>query len=170
MAVHSPMPELPTLPGRVESRGEAADGSPAAIVEVGRVADAASARRRSANGSYLTREPSVDLEDADVILGDQWSKRCEPRAARRRAESPVQLTSVQRTGRSRPRKVEFQEVEVSMGHKTVDSAGGGHRGNQDGDHHSDTKIDAEFVPSLPPRYRLRDLIQGDYAFKDDGER
>lgn len=23
---------------------------------------------------------------------------------------------------------------------------------------------------LPPRYRLRDLIMGDYAFNDDGER
>lgn len=26
------------------------------------------------------------------------------------------------------------------------------------------------VPPLPPRYRLRDLIMGDYAFNDDGER
>lgn len=25
-------------------------------------------------------------------------------------------------------------------------------------------------PPLPPRYRLRDLILGDYAFNDDGER
>lgn len=25
-------------------------------------------------------------------------------------------------------------------------------------------------PALPPRYRFRDLILGDYAFNDDGER
>lgn len=28
----------------------------------------------------------------------------------------------------------------------------------------------DVVPPLPPRYRLRDLILGDYAFNDDGER
>ena len=28
----------------------------------------------------------------------------------------------------------------------------------------------QLVSPLPPRYRLRDLILGDYAFGDDGER
>ncbi|KAK9738911.1 hypothetical protein QE152_g9513 [Popillia japonica] len=28
----------------------------------------------------------------------------------------------------------------------------------------------DIVPPLPPRYRLRDLFMGDYAFNDDGER
>jgi hypothetical protein len=28
----------------------------------------------------------------------------------------------------------------------------------------------DVVPPLPPRYRFRDLILGDYAFNDDGER
>ncbi|XP_017780483.1 PREDICTED: uncharacterized protein LOC108565489 [Nicrophorus vespilloides] len=31
-------------------------------------------------------------------------------------------------------------------------------------------IEKDTVPPLPPRYRLRDLIMGDYAFNDDGER
>lgn len=30
--------------------------------------------------------------------------------------------------------------------------------------------DMDTVPPLPPRYRLRDLFMGDYAFNDDGER
>jgi hypothetical protein len=30
--------------------------------------------------------------------------------------------------------------------------------------------DKDVVPPLPPRYRFRDLILGDYAFNDDGER
>jgi hypothetical protein len=28
----------------------------------------------------------------------------------------------------------------------------------------------DVVPPLPPRYRFRDLILGDYAFNDDGQR
>jgi hypothetical protein len=31
-------------------------------------------------------------------------------------------------------------------------------------------LDKDVVPPLPPRYRFRDLILGDYAFNDDGER
>jgi hypothetical protein len=31
-------------------------------------------------------------------------------------------------------------------------------------------LDKDVVPPLPPRYRFRDLIMGDYAFNDDGER
>lgn len=30
--------------------------------------------------------------------------------------------------------------------------------------------ETEVVPPLPPRYRFRDLIMGDFAFNDDGER
>ena len=31
-------------------------------------------------------------------------------------------------------------------------------------------LEKDVVPPLPPRYRFRDLIMGDYAFNDDGER
>jgi hypothetical protein len=31
-------------------------------------------------------------------------------------------------------------------------------------------MEKEACPPLPPRYRFRDLIMGDYAFNDDGER
>jgi hypothetical protein len=31
-------------------------------------------------------------------------------------------------------------------------------------------LEKDVVPPLPPRYRFRDLIMGDYAFNDDGVR
>ncbi|GFS74803.1 hypothetical protein NPIL_47891, partial [Nephila pilipes] len=35
---------------------------------------------------------------------------------------------------------------------------------------NETMISSGVVPPMPPRYRLRDLILGDFAFGDDGQR
>ena len=149
-AQHAVPPMESTLPGRVEG----GEGAPS----VGR--SSAAGRRRSANGSYLSRERSVDLEDADAILATDWGRLTPrypvPRAAQRRVEFQEQAGEAD---------CEQDLVPLNMVNRAAGDAA-----RRETEPREDVRPDKEYMPGLPPRYRLRDLIQGDFAFDDDGER
>ena len=167
-AQHSSVPVQATLPGRVDS-GDGAPASPPPARRPSASGGASAAgRRRSANGGYLCRERSVDLDDADAILATDWGGR-----------TPLYAGGTVSAGAPRsaaPRRVGFEVGDVAG-----DEAGGDltldmvHRGaaeaaRREAEQRDETRPDKEYMPGLPPRYRLRDLIQGDFAFADDGER
>lgn len=61
-------------------------------------------------------------------------------------------------------------IEMQGGEKTTRTAFSGCSWRESSDMSAESAATSGVVPPMPPRYRLRDLILGDVAFTDDGQR